>query len=319
MKLFAAVVPAVLSPTGLAAYPDKPVRIILPYSPGGAGDIVLRTLQPTLERRLGQQVVIEYRPGAAGNIGAMEVVRAPADGYTLLMGPTNQYVINQHLFPKMGFDPLTAFAPISVLVDHPYLVAISAAVPAQTFAEFARYAKANPGKLNFGSAGNATVPHLSGLMLSDLLEARMVHVPFKGSQPGLQSLVTNDIQLFLASYGLFASQLASGKIRALAVASSERLKVLPSLPTTTEVGIPPGVIMGNWWGLAAPAATDQAVINRLASELRAIAGEEDIQRRFAEQGALIIMSSPAEFRERMRTESQAWRGVITRTGAKVDN
>lgn len=301
------------------AWPDRPVRILLPYPPGGGGDVVLRTLQPALEKRLGQSVLIEYRPGAAGNIGSREVANAAPDGYTLLMGPTNNYVINQHLFAKMGYDPLTAFAPVSVLVDHPYLVAVSAATPAQTFAEFATHARANVGKLNYGSPGNATVPHLSALMLSEHLGAKMVHVPFKGSQPGLQALITNDVQLFIASYGIVAGHINAGKARALAVASAERLKALPNVPTTAEAGIPPGLILGNWWGLAAPRGTDAAIVDRLGRDLRSIGQDADIQRRFVEQGAIVIMSSPAEFAERIRTESQTWKGIIEKTGAKVDN
>jgi tripartite-type tricarboxylate transporter receptor subunit TctC len=301
------------------AYPVKPVRVVLPYPPGGGGDVIIRTLQPGLEKRLGQTLVIDYKPGAAGNLGMMEVVKAAPDGYTLVVAPTNNFVINQYLFANMGFDPQTALAPATMLVDNPYLVAVSAAVPANTFAEFAGYAKANRGKLNFGSPGNATVPHLSGLMLSDWLAASMVHIPYRGSQPGLQALVANDVQLFLVSYGIVSGLVSSGKVRALAVASPERLKAVPTVPTTGEAGIPPGVISGNWWALAGPRGTDPENLGRIAREVRAVLADPDIQQKLVEQGAVAIGNTPAEARERMRSEAQAWKAIVEKTGAKVDN
>ena len=308
-----------LIPRANAEYPEKPIRIMLPYPPGGGGDVVIRTLQPAFEKRLGQTIVVDYRPGAAGNIGMMEVVKAAPDGYTLVVGPTNNFVINQFLFRDMGFDPLTAFAPVTMLVENPYLVTISSAVPATTFAQFAAYARANPGKLNFGSPGNATVPHLSGLMFSDYLGARMVHVPYRGAQPGLLALVTNDVQMFIASYGIVAAHLASGKVRALAVSGDSRLKTLPNVPTTAEAGIPAGIIFSNWWALAAPRGTDPAIVTRLSQEFRAAAADAETQRKFLEQGAIAINNTPAEFAERMRVEAQAWKAIIVKTGAKLDN
>lgn len=299
-----------------AVYPERPVRIVLPYPPGGGGDVVLRTLQPALEKRLGQNVVVDYKAGAAGNIGMGEVVRAQPDGYTLVVGPTNNFVINQFLFPTMGFDPLAALAPLSMLVENPYFVTVSAAVPAATFAEFRAHARTNRGKLNFGSPGNATVPHLSGVMLSDLLGADMVHVPFKGAQPGLQALMANDVQMFIASYGIIAGPLKAGRLRALAVSGRERLKALATVPSAAEAGIPDGVLYSNWWAAAAPRGTDPAILQRVYEAFRAAAADPEIQGKFAEQGAIVITNSPAEALERMRDEARGWKAIIDRTGVK---
>ena len=314
--MLVAIVSMALAPFAFAQYPAKPIRIVLPYPPGGGGDVVIRTLQPAVEKRLGQNLVVDYRPGAAGNIGMAEVAKAEPDGYTLVVGPTNNFVINQYLFKSMGFDPLTAFAPVSMLVENPYLVTVSAGVPANSFAELASYARANRGKLNFGSPGNATVPHLSGLMLSEYLGADMVHVPYKGSQPGLQALMTNELQMFIASYGIVIGAMKAGKAKALAVSGSERLKPLPSVPTAAEVGIPDGILYSNWWALAGPRGTDSAIMNRLAEEFRAAAADPAIQAKFVDQGAIVITNSPAEARDRMAREARSWKSIIEKAGLK---
>lgn len=306
------------STAAVFAYPERPIRIVLPYPPGGGGDLVLRNLQPSLEKHLGQPVIVDYKSGAAGNIGTMEVVNAAPDGYTLLMAPTNNFVINQFLFPKMGFDPLTSLSPVSLLVEQPYLLTVSGALAARDFAEFAAYAKANPGKLNYGSPGSGTVPHISALMLSDHLAARMVHVPYKGSQPGVQVLIANDVQLFIASYGIVAGQISAGRIRALAVAADQRLPALAQVPTTAEVGLPPGLILSNWWGIAAPKGTGKEIVDRLAEAFKRAVNDQDVQRKFVEQGTLPVASSSQQFADRMRDEAQSWKAIITKTGVTVE-
>lgn len=318
-SLCAMLASATLAMTAWGAYPERPIKILLPYAPGGGGDVVIRTLQPALEKRLGQSIVVDYRPGAAGNIGMGEVARAQADGYTLVVGPTNNFVINQFLFQNMGFDPLGSFVPISMLVENPYFVTVSAAVPANTFKEFAAYARANRGKLNFGSPGNATVPHLSGLMLSEHFGADMVHVPYKGSQPGLQALMSNDVQMFIASYGIIAGALKAGKLKALAVSGKERMKPLPNIPAVSEVGLPDGILYSNWWAVAAPRGTDAAIVERLAQDFRAAAADPEIQSKFIDQGAIVITNSPAEAVERMRGEARVWKSIIDKTGVKLGN
>lgn len=302
-----------------AQYPDKPVKLILPYAAGGAGDVLIRHVQPRLEKRLGQPIVIDYRTGAGGIIGTREVVNAPADGYTLLFAPTNNFVINQFLYAKMGFEPLEALAPVTLVCDTPYLIYNNSTVPAATFAEFAAYARANVGKLNYGSPGAATVPHLSGYMLSEWLGANMTHVPYKGANPGVQALLANEVQMFIISFGTAGVHVASGKLRALAVAAPTRLPVLPNVPTTKEVGLPEGVILGNWWGIAGPRGLDPAIAARVSEAVRAVLGEEEVRKRYAEMGAIPVGNSPKEFADRMRSEAGSWKEIIAKTGARADN
>jgi tripartite-type tricarboxylate transporter receptor subunit TctC len=301
-----------------AAYPEKPIRVILPYPPGGGGDLLIRAIQPMLEKRLGQPIVVDYKTGAAGNIGAQEVVNAPPDGYTLLLGATNNFVINQYLFPKMGFDPATALAPVTVLIDQPYVLVISSKVPAQTFAEFAAHAKTQTGKLNFASPGSGTVPHMSALMLSDQLGAKMVHVPYRGSQPAVMAVVGNEVQLFLASYGIIAGQIAEGKMRPIVVAADKRLPLLPNVQTAAEAGVPPGILLGNWWGLAAPKGTDRAILQRLAREVKAVMDDPEIQKKFVTQGSVPVGSTPEEFSSRIQVESGQWKNIVEKTGVKIE-
>jgi tripartite-type tricarboxylate transporter receptor subunit TctC len=303
-------------PVAAQDYPSKPVRLIVNTAAGGLMDVAARVTADHLGKALGQRFIIENRPGSGGNIGTDAVAKAEPDGYTLVVGPTNNFVINQYLFASMGFDPLSAFVPVSMLVENPYLVTVSAGVPAKSFAEFAAYARGNRGKMNFGSPGNATVPHLSGLMLSEYVGGDMVHVPYKGSQPGLQALMTNEVQMFIASYGIVIGALKTGKAKALAVSGSDRLKPLPSVPTAAEVGIPEGVLYSNWWALAAPRGTDSDILNRLAEDFRAAAAEPAIQAKFVEQGAIVITNTPAQAGERIRLESQVWKTIIQKAGLK---
>lgn len=319
MRIVLAVLLATSMGLAFAQYPDKPVKFILPYAAGGAGDTLIRTLQPKLEKRLGQSVVIDYRTGAGGIIGAREVVNAPADGYTLLVAPTNNFVINQYLYAKMGFDPLRALSPITLVADTPYLIYASGAVPATTFAEFAAYARANVGKLNYGSPGAATVPHLSAFMLSEWLGANMTHVPYKGANPGVQALLANEVQMFVISFGTTGAYVTSGKLKAFAVAAPTRLAALPNVPTTREAGLPYGVILGNWWGIAGPRGLDPVIATRLADAVRAVLAEDDVRKRYAEMGALPVGNSPAEFGDRMRSEAGSWKVIVEKSGAKADN
>jgi len=302
----------------IAQYPDKPVRLVMPYAAGGAGDVILRAAQPGIEKRLGQPVVIDYRTGAGGIIGTREVVNAAPDGYTLLFAPTNNFVINQFLYPKMGFDPLEALAPITLLADTPYLIYINAATPGSTLAEFAAHAKANAGKLNYGSPGAATVPHLSAHMLSEWMGARMTHVPYKGANPGVQALLANDIQMFVISFGTAGPHVVSGKLKALAVAAEARLPVLPNVPTTREAGLPDGVILGNWWGIAGPRGLDAGVVRRFGEAVRDALADPDVRKRHGDLGAIPVGNTAAEFAARMRAEAAGWKRIVDQTGAKVD-
>lgn len=303
--------------TAHAAWPEMPIRVVVPYPAGAAGDLVIRQMLPALQARLGQPLVVDNKAGAGGNIGTMDVVRAKPDGYTLLLGATNNFVINQHLYKNMGFDPLQALAPITKVVDVPSVLFINAAVPARSFREFADYAKTRPGKLNFGSPGNGTTPHLSAFALSEAMGAQMTHVPYKGAQPGVTGLLGGEVQMFLVGYGVAGTQLPSGRIRALAVASPERLKAQPDLPTTAEAGVP-DVILSNWWGLAAPRGTDPAILKRLADEVHAVLGQPAMQQHLSAQGFVAANSAPEAFARQLAKEALQWQGIVRKSGATVD-
>jgi tripartite-type tricarboxylate transporter receptor subunit TctC len=292
--------------------------VVLPYAPGGSGDIIFRSMQQGMEKRLGQSMLLDFRTGGAGLIGVREVVKSAPDGHTLVFGPTNNFVIDQHLHKALGYDPLQALVPVTVVADTPYLLVISTATPATSYAEFAAYARANKGKLNYASPGPATVPHLSGFMLNEAMGAGMTHVAFRGNSPAILALLAGEVQMIVHSYGSIAPMFAARKLRALAVAAPERLKVMPDVPTTAEAGIPDGVLLSNWWALAAPRGTDAEIVSRLAREVRATLAEPELQKRYAEQGWIAGGAAPAEVAERFRKEAAAWKTIVERTGVKVE-
>lgn len=300
-----------------AAWPQAPIRIVIPYAAGGSADTVLRQLSPLLQARLGQPIVIDNKPGAGGNIGALEVAKSKPDGHTLLLGATNNYVINQYVYPGMGFDPLKAFAPITRVLDVPSLLFTNAAVPARTFAEFAAYAQANPGRLNYGSPGTGTSNHLSGYALSRAMQADMVHVAYKGAPPAIFGLVANDIQLFIGSYSAMRAQLDGGKVKALAVVAPQRLAVAPQTPTVVEAGVPP-VVLNNWWGLAAPRDTPPEVIRRLADEFGQALAQPEVKAFFESQGLTPGGTSPDEFARQWEAEARQWREIVRQSGARAE-
>ena len=309
---------AVSAAPAAAAYPDKPLRMVLPYAAGGSGDIIFRSIQPGLEKRLGQSVVIDFRTGAGGLIGVREVVKAAPDGYTLLFGPTNNFVIDQYLYRKLDYDPQQDLVPVTVVAETPYLLVIGEATPASNYGEFAAWARGNRGKLNYASPGPGTVPHLSGYILNETLGANMTHIAFRGNQPAVVALLANEVHMIVHSYGSIGPLLRSGKLRALAVGAADRLKVMPGVPTTAEVGIPPGAISSNWWGMGAPKGTSSEIVNRLAREIRGSLAEPELQKRFVEQGWIAGGAPPAEIAERLRQEAVLWKGIVERTGAKAD-
>jgi tripartite-type tricarboxylate transporter receptor subunit TctC len=318
LRVTAAATFLAIAGSAAAAWPEKPIRAVVPTTPGGSGDIIMRSIASGMEKRLGQPVIVDFRPGAGGNIGVREVVRAAPDGYTLAFAPTHNLVINQHLYKNLGFDPLQALVPLTVVADTPYLVVVNNSVPARTWAEFVAHGRANRGKLNYGSPGPASVPHLSAFMLSDTAGADMVHIAYKGNPPAVLALMANEVQMVVHSYGSIASLFKSGKVRALAVGADERLKSLPDVPTATQAGIPPGVLASNWWALAAPRETGRDIVDRLAREVRATLSEPDLQAKYLEQGWIPGGGSPAETMERLRRESATWKVVVERAGVTAE-
>jgi tripartite-type tricarboxylate transporter receptor subunit TctC len=305
--------------TGMAhaAWPERPIKVVIPYAPGAAGDILIRFMQPALQERLGQPIVVENRPGAGGNIGTHEVVRAKPDGYTFVLGATNNFVINQFIYRNMPFNPSEALSPVTKLMSAPSVLFVNASVPSGSYAEFSRYVQSNVGKLNYGSPGTGTTPHLSAWALSEFMGAKMTHIPYKGAAPGVQGLMSNEVQLFLVGYGVASGQLATGKIKALAVAHSERLQAAPEIPTAREAGLP-NVILSNWWGIAAPKGTDSAVIGRMATEFKRVLDLPTTQAFLARQGFVSVGNTPDQFSRELGVEALEWESVVKKAGTRLD-
>jgi tripartite-type tricarboxylate transporter receptor subunit TctC len=318
--LVLAVLVLLCAPAWAQDYPSKPIRLIIPFAPGSLADAVPRLMQPSLEANLGQRLVIEHRPGAGGNVGAQAVVSAVADGYTLLMAATNNLVINQFVFPDMKFDPLVDLVPVSLIVEVPLILQTHPAVPAKSLGEFIAYAKAHPGKLNYGSPSTGTLPHLAMEIFARSAGLSVVHVPFKGGAPAMNALIANDVQAMLIGYATTAGQVKSGQVRPLAVASSRRLAALPQVPTFGEAGFPElqAAVPGNWWGMAAPKGTPPALVGRLAKEIAAALAEPAVRQKYEDLGLTPVGSTPEQFAAGLPEQAQKWRTVLQKIG-KVTN
>lgn len=290
-------------------WPAKPIRVVIPYAAGGAGDITFRSVAPAMEARLGQRFVVDNKAGASGNIGAADVARAAPDGHTLLLGATNNFVTNQFLYRNIGFDPVDAFAPITMISNAPTVVTVHPGLPAKTLADLVALARAQPGKLNFGSPGTGTAAHLAAEWFSQLAGVQMVHVPFKGSPPAVQALMANEIQVYFTPLSVISGQVAAGKAVAIAVAAPARLEALPAVPTTAESKMP-ALITGNWWGLVAPKGTDAKITERLAAEVKQALADPALRKRYAELGLIPGGMPPQEFAASLRSEAVRWKKII---------
>jgi tripartite-type tricarboxylate transporter receptor subunit TctC len=297
-------------------YPSKPIRLVIPFAPGSLADSVPRLMQPALESSLGQRLVIEHRPGAGGNVGAQAVVSSAPDGYTLLMAATNNLVINQFVFRDMKFDPLADLAPVSLVVEVPLILQTHPGVPAKSLGEFIAYAKAHPGKLNYGSPSTGTLPHLAMEIFARTAGLDLVHVPFKGGAPAMNALIANDVQAMLIGYATTAGQVKSGQVRPIAVASSRRLAALPQVPTFGEAGYPDleAAVPGNWWAMAAPKGTPAHIVQRLAKEIGAALRDPAIRQKYEDLGLTPIGSTPEQLASGLPEQAQKWRAVLQKIG-----
>jgi tripartite-type tricarboxylate transporter receptor subunit TctC len=296
-----------------APWPNRAVRVVVPYAPGNTGDITFRQIQPLLEAKLGARFLIDNKAGASGNIGAEEVVRSKPDGYTLLLGATNNYVTNQHLIRGMRFDPLRDLAPITMVSNAPSVVVVAETMAASNLKELSAIAaKASP-PLAFGSPGIGTPPHLAAELFRQLAGVEMVHVPYKGSPPAVQGLINNETQLYVTAFSSVAAMVKAGRLKALAVAGDSRLAALPNVPTSAEQGMP-ALRTGNWWGLSAPAGTDAELIRRIAAAVRDTLADTAVRERYQELGLTAVGNSPADFAAQMQREASTWKQVIDKAG-----
>jgi tripartite-type tricarboxylate transporter receptor subunit TctC len=288
-----------------AHYPDRPIRVIVPYTAGGLAETILRMLAVSMEARLGQKLVIEAKPGAAGNIGTQEVARADPDGYEILVAATNNFVINQFLL-KMSFDPLTALTPIAKVADVPLVLFSNPSVPVRTLPEFIAYARAHPGELNYGTPSVGTVNHLLIERLKQTTGIELTHVPYKGSPEALLGLLKNDIQLFPIGLSI-----------GLAVAAGQRLRMIPGVPTMSEAGFP-GFTASNWWGMAGPAGTPDDVADTLHKAVVEALATQPVTARFLEMGMLAPEITRQQFAASLKAEAALWSETIARGNIKID-
>lgn len=300
----------------MAQWPERPVRIVVPYAAGAMGDVVSRLLSEELRPSLGQPVIVDNRTGAGGNIGTAAVANAETDGYTVLVGATNNFVINQFLYSGMGFDPLEKLTAVTILVDVPSVIFLSAAMP-PTFKQFVEHARANKGKFNFGSPGAGTTPHLSAALISKTRDLGMTHIPFKGSSPGIAALLADQVQLYMGGAGLGAQHVKAGKLHAVAVAAPRRLDTLPGVPTFEEIGLE-DIKASNYWGVAVPKSTPPAVIDRLYKAFGAALASPAAKERFAKLGVVVVGSTPQETMQRWRAEAEYWGRAVKEMGVRVD-
>ena len=310
---------AALAPFAASAagrYPDRPIRVIIPYTAGGLPETIMRLLAVSMEPRLGQKLVIEAKPGAAGNIGTQEVARAAPDGYEILVAATNNFVINQFLL-KMTFDPLTALLPVAKVADVPLVLFSNPSVPARTLQEFVAYARGNPGKLNYGTPSVGTVNHLLIERLKQTTGIDITNVPFRGSPEAMLALLKNDIQLFPIGLSVGMGQLREGNLTALAVAAPKRLKMLPGVPTIAEAGFP-GFAASNWWGMAAPAGTPDAIADTLHQAVAEALRTAPVETQFLEMGILAPEISRQQFAAGLKSEANLWSETITRGNIRIE-
>ncbi len=317
--LIAAAAACALLP-GLAAaqaFPSKPITIIVPFAAGGTTDILARIIAQGMGAELGQSVVVDNRAGAGGNIGGQVAARAPADGYTLFMGTVGTHAINAALYKKMPFDPIKDFAPLTRVANVPNLLVANPAQPFKTVQELIAYAKANPGKINFGSSGSGSSIHLSGELFKSMAKVDMQHVPYKGSAPAVTDLLGNQIAIMFDNMPSAIQHVRSGKLRAIAVTTAKRSPELPDVPTIAESGVP-GYEATSWFGMFAPAATPAPVVAQLNATIVKVLAQPDIRKKLAEQGAEAAGETPAQFADFIQKESVKWGRVVKESGASVD-
>ena len=311
----AAALPAVSRLARAQSYPSRPLRMIIGYPPGGSADLTARLTGQWLSEQLGQPVVIESRPGAATNLATEAVVRAAPDGYTLLLvAPAN--AINATLYDKLNFNFLSDMAPVAGIIRFPNVVVVNPSLPIKTIPELIAYAKANPGKLNMASSGNGSTIHMSGELFKMMAGINMVHVPYRGGAPALTDLMGGQVQVMFDNVPTSAEHIKAGKLRGLAVTSTEPSEVLPDLPTVAE--FLPGYEASAWYGLAVPRNTPAEVIDRINKATNAILADPKAQARFAELGASLLPGSAADFGKLLVDETEKWGKVVKFAGAKPD-
>lgn len=299
------------------AYPARPIRVVVPFPPGGPTDVVARLIGHKMTERWGQQVVIDNRAGAGGTIGAELVARAAPDGYVLVMGSTANMAVNVTLYPKLSYDPVRDFAPVNLAAVTPNLFVVHPGFPSHSIAEFIALAKAKPGTINYATGGTGTPSHLAAELFSTMAGIKMNHVPYKGSIPALTDIMGGQVTLMFDSMASALPFVKSGKLRALAQTGAKRVAALPDLATVGESGLP-GYEVAGWFGLFAPANTPREIVVKLSAEITAILALADVKERYVALGAEPGPGNPDEFAAFLRSEIARWAKVIRESGARPD-
>lgn len=308
---------AMLVPSiGNAEWPDRPIKLVVPFPPGGATDVIGRVLAKELTESLGQQVVVDNRPGATGNIGADLVAKSPPDGYTLLMGALTSHSINATLQKNLPYDIEKDFTPISIAGVVPLVFVVHPSVPAQSLSDLIKLAKAKPGYLTFASSGNGGPQHLAGEMFKRMAGVEMLHVPYKGSGPAMTDLVGGQVLTMIETAPAALPFIKSNRLRALAAASRQRIPMLPDLPSAAEAGLPDFEV-NSMFGVLAPAGTPRSIVVRLNAEITRILARPEVKEKMLEQGAVASPTSPEEARKRIQDEIAKWAKVVKEAGIKA--
>jgi tripartite-type tricarboxylate transporter receptor subunit TctC len=296
-------------------YPAKPVRIVVPFAPGGGSDFTGRLIAAKLTERLGQSFIVENRAGAGGNLGASEVVKAAPDGYTLLLISAS-YTVNPSVY-KLAFDPVTDISPIIQISGGPYVVAVHPSVKASSLAEFVELAKKQPEKLAYGTSGTGSIMHVASEYFLDAAKIKVLHVPYKGTGPALQDTIGGQVQLVFGAIPATLPHVKAGRLRALAVTTAKRVAAAPDLPTVAESGYP-GYEVTNWHGLVAPKGVPREVIERLNREINALIQADEMKKHMETEGLEPAGGSPARFAEILKSEAARWAQVVKQAGIKVE-
>ena len=298
------------------AYPTKPIRMVVPYPAGGGGDLLARPLAQSLGEALGQQVIVENRGGAGGNLGMEFVARSPPDGYTLVLALTAQYAVNPSLYPKLPYDPVKDYAPVALLVRNPYVLSVHPSMPVRSVQELIALAKTRAGQLAYSSAGNGSGAHLCGEMMKTMAGINIVHVPYKGAAPALTDTIAGQVQFSFLSWRSSGPHVKSGRLRALAVSTLTRSPALPDLPAIADTL--PGYELPVWYGVAAAAGTPREIVTRLNTEILRIIASADFRQRMEADAAEPISGTPEQMGDYIRSEIVKYAKIVRDSGAKID-